>query len=72
MNDIGRHGVPKPLPHGRSQTTDLVDPRKPNCESPKSDFGGIRTRMANRTNELLAVQDIGQADTMRARELRTF
>jgi hypothetical protein len=44
-SDLGRDGVPKTLPRGRSQTTDFVDPPKSDCESPKSsDFGGLDSK----------------------------
>lgn len=43
MNEFGSRSVPKPLMHGRSQTTDFVGPRKPDCESPQSSvFGGCQ------------------------------
>ncbi len=47
MSDLGRDAVPKSLPRGRSQTTDFVDPRKLDCEVPKSsDSGGpARSKM---------------------------
>jgi hypothetical protein len=39
-SDLERNGVPKTLPRERSQTTDLVSPGKPNCDSPISSASG--------------------------------
>jgi hypothetical protein len=39
-SDLGRDGVPKTLPRGRSQTTDFVDPPKSDFERLKSSDSG--------------------------------
>jgi hypothetical protein len=58
MNDLVRDAVPKSLPHGRSQTTDFVDPRKPNCDPPNSsDFDGLDSKHESKAT-LLTIEEV--------------
>jgi hypothetical protein len=59
MNDLGRDGVPKSLWHARLQTTDLVDPLKSDCESPKSVILAAWIRnMSESKAKLLTIEEV--------------
>lgn len=73
MSDLTVISVSKTLVRGSPQTADFVGLQNPNVEIPNSsDSGRLRTSMAKGTNELLTVETIGLANSMRAGELRTF